>query len=59
MPLALAFVDYKKHLDFVETKPVIEALKRQDIDSVYTNTLNYIYKRCILYKNVQRLQTLN
>ena len=43
-PLCLAFVDYEKAFDSVETNAVLTSLKNQGIDSEYISTIAEIYR---------------
>ena len=44
MPLAVAFVDFKKAFDSVEIPKVIEAIEKQGVDPVYVKVLQHIYQ---------------
>ena len=44
MPLAVAFVDFKKAFDSVEIPKVIEAIEKQGVDPVYVRVLQHIYQ---------------
>ena len=44
----MAFIDYEKPFDSVQTSVVMEALRRQKIEEIY------IYKNVIRLKSVQR-----
>lgn len=44
IPIALAFVDFEKAFVSINPKTIIEALKRQVIDSQYIETLRNIYR---------------
>lgn len=43
IPLCLAFIDYEKAFDSIETKAVIQALRNQRIENTYVNLLTKIY----------------
>ena len=43
LPLAVAFIDFKKAFDSVEIPKVMEAISRQGVDPVYVEVLKHIY----------------
>jgi len=49
IPLCLAFVDYQKAFDSVETKSVIQALRNQGVEQTYINILEYIYRNATAF----------
>jgi len=48
IPLHLAFVDYQKAFDSIETWAVLEAMNRARIDSRYSKLIRYIYEHATL-----------
>ena len=49
MPLHLAFIDYTKAFDSIETTAVVEALENQSIPTTYINMLKHIYNHCFAF----------
>ena len=43
LPLCVAFVDYEKAFDSVETRAILTSLQEQGIDEVYIEILKDIY----------------
>lgn len=52
MPLWLAFIDYKKAFDSIESWAVIQSLQNARIDHRYTNLVNNIYQKATLKVNL-------
>lgn len=52
IPLHLAFVDFHKAFDSVETWAFIQAMNDTRIDSRYTNLLKYIYKNATFHVKI-------
>ncbi|KAE9416575.1 hypothetical protein Angca_007480, partial [Angiostrongylus cantonensis] len=46
LPLVLAFVDYEKAFDSVETNAILSALVDQGVDPSYTRTMSDCYRSC-------------
>ncbi|XP_072028100.1 uncharacterized protein [Amphiura filiformis] len=46
IPLCVAFIDYEKAFDSVETSPVLNALKEQGINNAYLKIFKDIYSDC-------------
>lgn len=57
VPLHLAFVDYKKAFDSLETWAVMEAMSNARIDSRYTNLIEDIYKDATLHVKIDENTT--
>src|SRR6202012_779890 len=46
--IALAFIDYEKAFDSVETWSILEGLDEARVDSRYTRTIRYVYKNATI-----------
>lgn len=57
-PLYMAFIDYEKAFDSVETAAVVEALRYQGVENTYITLLEDIYSECtgtlILHKKTEK-----
>ncbi|KAA5777386.1 hypothetical protein F3H09_32880, partial [Pseudomonas aeruginosa] len=56
-PLCLAFVDYEKAFDSVETWAVLESLQRCLVDYRYVEVLKSLYKAAKMTLRIQDQQT--
>ena len=57
LPLCLAFVDYEKAFDSIETWAVLESLQRCQIDSRYIEVLRSLYNAATITVQIQNHQT--
>lgn len=53
VPLHMAFIDYQKAFDSIETWVVLEALDKARIDSRYSNLIKFIYEHATLHVKLE------
>ena len=54
MPLCVAFVDYEKAFDSVETQAVLKTLQEQGINNNYIKIIKDIYTGCTTTVNLHK-----
>ena len=52
IPLYMAFVDYEKAFDSIETWAILAALNKARIDSRYTSLVQHIYENAMFHVNI-------
>ena len=52
IPLYMAFVDYEKAFDSIESWAILAALNKARIDSRYTSLVQHIYENATFHVNI-------